>query len=67
MQNGLGVYWKMAISSAIAVSDFSPPESSSTLCSFLPGGEATISMPDSASVLFVCEAHLADSAAKQTC
>ena len=48
MQNGLGVYWKIAISSAIAVSDFSPPDSSRTLCSRLPGGDATMSMPDSA-------------------
>ena len=38
----------MPTSSASAVSAFSPPESSSTFCSFLPGGEATISSPLSA-------------------
>ena len=43
-----GRYWKMPTSSASAVSAFSPPESSSTFCSFLPGGEATTSMPLSA-------------------
>ena len=44
-QNGLGLYLKMANISAIAVSAFSPPESSCTLCSRLPGGDATMSMP----------------------
>ena len=48
MQKGLGAYWKIPASSEIAVNAFSPPESSSTFCSFLPGGEATISIPDSA-------------------
>ena len=48
MQKGLGVYWKMPTSKARAVSAFSPPESSSTLCRRLPGGEATTSMPLSA-------------------
>ena len=38
----------MPTSSDSAVSAFSPPESSSTFCSFLPGGEATTSMPLSA-------------------
>ena len=47
-QNGLGWNWKMPTSSASAVSAFSPPESSSTFCNFLPGGEATISIPLSA-------------------
>src|SRR6185436_9786343 len=44
-QNGLGLYLKIANISAMAVSAFSPPESSCTLCSRLPGGDATISMP----------------------
>jgi len=35
----------MPTSSASAVSAFSPPDSSNTFCSFLPGGEATTSMP----------------------
>src|SRR5713226_7584157 len=35
----------MAISSASAVSAFSPPESSRTFCRRLPGGCAAISMP----------------------
>ena len=35
----------MPTSSESAVSAFSPPESSSTFCSFLPGGEAMMSMP----------------------
>src|SRR5580698_581096 len=48
MQNGLGVYWKLPTSRARAVSAFSPPESSSTLCKRLPGGDATTSMPLSA-------------------
>ena len=45
MQKGEGLYWKIANSSAIAVSAFSPPESSSTFCSRLPGGWAMMSMP----------------------
>ena len=44
-QNGLGLYLKMPNISAIAVSAFSPPESSCTLCSRLPGGCAMTSMP----------------------
>ena len=44
-QNGLGRYLKMANISAIAVSAFSPPDSSCTLCSRLPGGCAMMSMP----------------------
>ena len=47
-QNGLGWYLKIAISSATAASAFSPPESSRTFCSRLPGGEQTMSMPLSA-------------------
>src|SRR5207245_630359 len=35
------------MSSASAVMAFSPPESSKTFCSRLPGGEATMSMPAS--------------------
>src|SRR6185312_14005741 len=45
MQNGLGWYWKMPTSSASAVIAFSPPESRSTFCRRLPGGEAITSMP----------------------
>src|SRR5438309_8507137 len=45
MQNGLGAYWKIPTSNESAVRAFSPPESNSTLCSFLPGGEATTSIP----------------------
>src|SRR5205807_7294107 len=48
IQNGLGWYWKMPTSSASAVSAFSPQECSSTFWSFLPGGDATTSMPLSA-------------------
>ena len=36
---------KIPIRSDSAVCAFSPPESSNTFCSFLPGGEATMSMP----------------------
>ncbi len=43
-----GWNWKMPTSKANAVRAFSPPESSRTFCSFLPGGEATISKPLSA-------------------
>ena len=45
MQNGLGEYLKTAMSSASAVSAFSPPESSKIFCRRLPGGWATMSMP----------------------
>src|SRR5262249_46959341 len=45
MQNGLGWYLKIPTSNARAVRAFSPPESSRTFCSFLPGGEATTSIP----------------------
>ena len=44
-QNGLGLYLNRPNISAMAVSAFSPPESSWTLCSRLPGGWAMISMP----------------------
>ena len=37
MQKGDGLYWKIANSSEIAVSAFSPPESSITFCRRLPG------------------------------
>ena len=45
MQKGEGLYWKIAKSSEIAVSAFSPPESSITFCRRLPGGCAITSMP----------------------
>ena len=45
MQKGDGLYWKIANSSEIAVSAFSPPESSITFCRRLPGGWAMTSMP----------------------
>src|SRR5215831_18520977 len=45
MQNGLGAYWNIPTSSASAVSAFSPPDSSSTFCRRLPGGDATTSIP----------------------
>ena len=45
MQNGEGLYWKIANRSEIAVSAFSPPESSITFCRRLPGGCAITSMP----------------------
>src|SRR6478752_4874930 len=51
IQKGLGAYWKIPTSNDNAVSAFSPPESSNTFCSFLPGGEATTSMPPSAEQL----------------
>ena len=44
-QKGAGWNWKMPTSSESAVRAFSPPESSRTFCSFLPGGEAMMSMP----------------------
>ena len=44
-QNGLGLYLNRPNISAMAVSAFSPPDSSCTLCSRLPGGCAMISMP----------------------
>src|SRR5687768_18098113 len=40
-----GLYLKMPNISAMAVSAFSPPDSSITLCNRLPGGCATMSMP----------------------
>ena len=55
-QNGAGWNWKIPISSDNAVSAFSPPESSSMFCSFLPGGGATISMPLIGHVLLVASA-----------
>jgi hypothetical protein len=45
MQNGDGLYWKIAKMSETAVSAFSPPLISSMFASFLPGGWARISMP----------------------
>src|SRR5262249_39987205 len=44
-QNGLGLNLNMPNIRAIAVSAFSPPDRSWTLCSRLPGGCAMISMP----------------------
>jgi hypothetical protein len=35
----------MANNKAIAVKAFSPPDNNDKCCSFLPGGEAIISMP----------------------
>ena len=45
MQKGVGLRSSMANSMAMAVSARSPPESSESICSFLPGGWATMSMP----------------------
>ena len=48
-----------------AVRAFSPPERSMMFCNFLPGGEATMSMPDSAVFFCVGEAHEGLSAAEE--
>ena len=45
IQKGMGRDFKMAKRMAIAVKARSPPESREIFVSFLPGGQATISMP----------------------
>ncbi len=47
MQNGAGLSWKIANTSATAVIAFSPPESSEMLLTRLPGGRAMIATPAS--------------------
>ena len=55
----------MAISSAIAVSDFSPPESSATFCRRLAGGRGHDVDAAFGQVGFVGQAHFALAAAEQ--
>ena len=45
IQNGLGLTFKMANNTAIAVRVFSPPDNRPIELSFFPGGSATISIP----------------------
>ncbi|SST09222.1 Uncharacterised protein [Acinetobacter baumannii] len=45
MQNGAGFNWKMANTSASAVSAFSPPDNKWMVLFFLPGGRAMIATP----------------------
>ena len=51
---------KIAIRSETAVRAFSPPESRSTFWSFFPGGEATISIPDSPAFAYLARLILED-------
>ena len=44
-QNGAGLSWKIANTSATAVIAFSPPDSSEMLDTRLPGGRAMIATP----------------------
>jgi hypothetical protein len=55
----------MANINAIAVSAFSPPDSSCTFCSRLPGGCATMSMPLSCSFLLIDQVQARAPAAEQ--
>ena len=62
---GLGRYRKIANISAIAVSAFSPPDSSCTLWRRLPGGWAMMSMPLSSASLSSSSIRPARAAAEE--